>query len=867
MTTFLGLALIAFVWTAVAFYLVSERAQAESDAVKANTNLTRLFEEHIVGLIKSNDLVLRQLQAAAASGTLAAGFREFAEQLGEGNEPAYQLSLLDADGYITHSNRAPVTEIINIAEREHFKVHVGAIDIGLFISAPIVGRLSQQTSIQLTRALRTKDGAFAGVAVASLSTARLARFYELVDLGKDGAINLVGFDGIVRASAGMRIANTGSSMASRGLLQRAAQAAEGWYLTKGSIDGIKRYMTFRRVERYPLVLAVGRSEAAVLGQYWQANNTVLTLASCLTLFILIVVAANCQRVRSLEIARSIARKKSSELELTLDHMSQGIFMVDAELNLALMNKQAAKLLGLPEDFVTRRPKFQDVLAYQLEHDEFGANLQAADPNLRELVLGGGVAGQDAVYERTRPNGTVLEVHSVPLPDGGFVRTFTDISERKRNADRIAHMAHHDALTGLPNRVLLRTRIEAAWRRQRRNRDCFALLLVDLDHFKEVNDMLGHAAGDELLRIVSERLQECVRDGDIVARLGGDEFAIFQDAVSERSDVEALARRVVEAVGAPYVLAGNPATIGASIGIATSMDISDIEQLLHNADLALYRVKSEGRNGFRLFAPEMDATAQARRQLESDLRHARERGEFEMVYQPIIDLGSGRVVNVEALLRWNHPVHGCMTPGQFLPLAEDIGVMPSVDTWVLQTACAEAMRWPGEIELAVNLSPAKFKRRSLLDVVRRTLAATGLPARRLELEISEHTMLHEVVDSMSMLEALREIGVRIALDDFGTGHSSLSDLRAFSFDKIKIDQSFVADIDRRADCAAIVSAIAGMGRSLGAQTTAEGIETTAQEALARAAGCTQGQGYLYGRPMPATALRALLADEGTSRAVA
>jgi diguanylate cyclase (GGDEF)-like protein len=542
-------------------------------------------------------------------------------------------------------------------------------------------------------------------------------------------------------------------------------------------------------------------------------------------------------------------------------MSQGIMMVDGDATVALMNRQALTLLGLPEDMALRRPKFDDLVAHQLRQGEFGG----VDPRVRTYIDAGLSVPILLEYERSRPNGVVLEVRSVNLPDGGFVRTFTDISKRKRDEEKIAHMAHHDALTGLANRALLRDRIEMALHRQRREGETFALLLLDLDRFKNVNDTLGHGAGDELLCAVAERLLRCVRDVDTVARLGGDEFAILQAGTNARASVEILARRIIEVIEEPYVLGGTPAEISTSIGIARSADSAEIEQLFHNADLALYGAKSEGRNGFRLFEPEMDAAAQARRQMEDDLRQATSRGDFEIFYQPMFELSTGRINAIEALLRWNHPTRGRIAPADFMPVAEEIGLMVAIDTWVLETACAEAARWPAEIVVAINLSPAKFRRRTLVKAVQHALMSSDLPAQRLELEISERVVLHQDEGNLAQLFALHDLGVRIALDDFGVAQSSLSDLRLFGFDKIKIDQSFVAEIERSHGAAAIVAAVASLGRTLGAETTAEGVETAAQAELVRAAGCTQAQGYFYSRPISADEIAALLREGGNAEA--
>jgi diguanylate cyclase (GGDEF)-like protein len=863
-STFFALAMIALIWGAVEFDLNAEHDRSEADAIRSSGNLARVFEDHIVRLIKDNDRILRQLQLSSVRGTLSVDFDRLISEVENSVQPSADLTLVDARGILTTTSEGPPKERIDLNDREYFKVHFHSPEAGLYISAPVRGRISKKWSIQLTRALRTPHGAFAGVVVASIRADKLARFYELVELGPGGAISLVGLDGIIRASAGLKVDAIGRSMAGSELMRRVATTEEGSYTIEGVLDGVRRLVSYRVIEGFPLALWIGRAEREVFGVYWRNRYSYRLIAAGLTLFILIVVSISISHrerlVRTREDLRAseaLAREKSGELELTLEHMSQGIMMIDADQNVAFVNRRAVELLDLPES-VHSRPKFADVMAHFLAHDEFGKDDRKVAPQLWEAIKAGDLHGANT-YQRTRPNGVTLEIRTTSLPAGGLVRTFTDISERKRNENKIAHMAHHDALTGLANRVLLRSHVEAALGRQRRKGEDFALLVIDLDRFKPVNDTFGHAAGDELLRCVAQRLRACVREVDVVARLGGDEFAILQGAAEGRDSAAAFARRLVAALSEPYSLDGHAAVIGASIGIAWSADSADIEELFHNADLALYRVKSEGRNGYRLFEPEMDVAAQMRRHMEAELREALARGEFEIHYQPIFDLATRDVASVEALLRWNHPERGRISPADFMPLAEDIGLMPSIDAWVLETACTEAAHWPGNVRIAINLSPAKFKRRTLVDTVRRALAASQLAARRLELEISERTLLQDDSDSIAQLRALHDLGVRIALDDFGTCQSSLSDLRAFPFDKIKIDQSFVGDIGTRADCAAIVAAIAGLGRSLGAETTAEGVETQTQADLVRAAGCTQAQGYLYSQPLSAGAIMVLLTE--------
>jgi diguanylate cyclase (GGDEF)-like protein len=873
-TTFFGLAMIALIWGAVEFHLSIERNRSEAGAIQSTGNLARVFEEQIIRTIRANDRMLRSLQLSSVNGTLQEDFKRWAAEVNESSDFTIQLGLVNADGLLIGSSLGPIQQATRLGDRDYFKAHLDSADAGLFIGKSIVGRMSGKWSIPLTRALRTPHGEFAGIVFASLSSTRLAQFYASIDLGSGGAIMVVGRDGGVRASAGMKVDVMERPMVGSQLLQRIETASEGFYYSQGKFDGTDRIASFRAVEGFPLAVWVGRAEADVFGNYWRNSNSYRFYAAGLTLFILIIVFVNVRHRKGLERARlelraseANAREKSRELELTLDHMSQGIMMVDPDHTVALINRQATKLLGLPQDFTTQRPKFDEVLRHQWANGEFGLNGESVEAHVRRFIKSGGVSGELAVYERTRPNGIVLEINSNPLPNGGFVRTYTDISDRKRNENKIAHMAHHDALSGLCNRVLLTTQIEIALGRQRRQGEEFALLLVDLDRFKPVNDTFGHAAGDELLRCVAQRLRECVREVDVVARLGGDEFAILQVATTGRACVETLARRVVDVVSAPYLLDGHPASVGASIGIARSADSPEIEQLFQNADLALYRVKAEGRNSFRLFEPEMNAAAQAKRQMEQDLRHALAHGEFEIFYQPMFDLATGKVTSVEALLRWNHPLRGRIAPDAFMPVAEEIGLMPKVDAWVLETACTEAVGWPGGIVIAVNLSPAIFGQHTLTGSVRAALVKAGLPARRLELEISERIMLQEESSTLEHLRSLQDLGVRVALDDFGVAHSSLSDLRLFSFDKIKIDRSFVAEMEISQESAAIVAAIAGLGRSLGAVTTAEGIETQSQADLARAAGCIEAQGYLYSRPVPVAEIRALLNEAGARTLVA
>jgi diguanylate cyclase (GGDEF)-like protein/PAS domain S-box-containing protein len=433
----------------------------------------------------------------------------------------------------------------------------------------------------------------------------------------------------------------------------------------------------------------------------------------------------------------------------------------------------------------------------------------------------------------------------------LVAVINDVTERKKSERRIAFMAHHDALTGLANRAAMTEKIKEAAARQRRSGEPFTILLLDLDRFKFVNDSLGHVAGDALLHEVAARLKESLRENDLLARLGGDEFAIIQvGETDQREAARVLADRVISVFDKPFNIEGVEVNIGTSIGIALAPDhATDSENLLKMADLALYRAKAAGRHRYRVFDPEMSAVANQRQEIESELRRAIQQDELEVHYQPIIDAKTRKICGAEALVRWQHPTKGAIPPDQFIPLAEETGLITQIGEWVLHTACTEAATWPAGVKLAVNLSPVQFRKTNLPEVVMYALAQSGLPPERLELEITETALIGSATECLPALRQFKNLGIAIALDDFGTGYSSLSQLRLFPFDKIKIDKSFTQNLTKRSECAAIISATLALAHSLNIATTAEGVETPEQYKLLRLAGVTSLQGYLFKRPCP------------------
>jgi len=547
-------------------------------------------------------------------------------------------------------------------------------------------------------------------------------------------------------------------------------------------------------------------------------------------------------------------------DLAIENIPLGLCMFDRDGRIVLFNQRYTRLMQLEPASLRGR----SLLDLFKERKKTGA-FQGDPEEFFARVRGEMHAGRAITRIMEAVDGRSLRVVDQPMPDGGWIATFEDITEWRKAESQIVYMARHDPLTALPNRTVFREAMEQTLRRLKPDEQ-LSVLCLDLDHFKDVNDTLGHPVGDELLKSVAQRIMQCVRETDLVARLGGDEFAIVHVATaSESSESAQLASRLVDVVSAPYQLESHQVVVGVSIGVSVApADSGDPDQLLKNADMAMYRAKGDGRGTYRFFESGMDARAQARRIMELELRTAVRAQEFEIHYQPIRDLQADRITGVEALVRWNHPLRGMITPGDFIPLAEETGLIVAIGDWVLRRACADASRWPENLCIAVNLSPVQFRNRNLIVMVKQALADSGLAPERLELEITESVLLQDSGATLERLHTLRKLGVRISMDDFGTGYSSLSYLRSFPFDKIKIDRSFIHELATREDSMAIVRAVTGLGKSLGIATTAEGVETTEQLEILRNEGCTEVQGYLFSPPIPLPQIERLLtADQAVS----
>jgi len=613
----------------------------------------------------------------------------------------------------------------------------------------------------------------------------------------------------------------------------------------GGSDGFAR--DSRTVKLLALCGILLLAMLAVEPAAWDLRETLLLAFAA----VLAVIAGLLVRHDRLADQRLAAER--AQLSIAVNNIPQGLVLYDSSARIIICNQPYIDMFGLSPDVAKPGCTMQRLIAHRKETGSFEGDVDAFCNAIIQTVSLGKATRQ--ITEA--PGGRAIEIINRPLKSGGWVATIEDITERRRAEEKIAHLAHYDGLTELPNRLLFRERLEQSLREIKPGEQ-LAVLYIDIDEFKGVNDALGHPVGDELLKTVARRLRGCLKDTDVAARLGGDEFAILQTAVKDRTETVELVDAIHSAIRQPFDCIGHLITTDASIGIAVAPgDGVDLDQLLKNADLALYGAKGDGRRTYRFFEVGMDQRAQARRSLELELRQAISDGGLEAHYQPVVNLEDGKISSCEALLRWRHPVRGMISPAEFIPVAEDSGLINQLGVWVLNAACAEATTWPDHVRVAVNVSPVQFRSESLALNVAAALAASGLAASRLELEITEAVLIRDDDAALDMLHQLRRLGVRIALDDFGTGYSSLSYLQRFPFDKIKIDRSFIKDIAGPGASSSIVQAVVNIAAASDMTTTAEGVETEQQRNLLHILGCTEMQGWLFSPAVPAAEIRQLL----------
>jgi diguanylate cyclase (GGDEF)-like protein len=861
-----GVLLIAAIVVSTAIMVGNFRNRALSDSERELKNTALILAEQIDRSFQGLELVQSSVTDKIQSLGIASS-DDYARQMSgrdvhlmlkasiSGLVHIDAITLINADGKLLNFSRYWPAPPLDVTDRDYFKAFKSDAQLTSFMSLPVHNRGNSTWTVFLVRKITAPNGEFLGLVLGAVELSYFERLFGSIVLRDGSSITLYRSDGILLTRYPRIESVIGKSFESP--INALGNSDSGTARFIGKMEGKDRLLAAHRLAHYPLFVSVAMDTSAALASWHKETNILLSAGSIAGLTVAIMILLIVRQLAQAHIfsTRRLALEKQ-RLDTAINNMSQGLIMFDSAERLVVCNDFYIDMYGLSRHIAKPGCSLLALLRHRVETGGFSHH----DPERYRLELLAGLAlGKITNVIVETAKGREVSVTSSPMTGGGWVATHEDITERRRAEAKIAYMAHHDALTDLPNRLRLCEQLRQMLARSKRGVQ-LAVFCLDLDQFKDVNDALGHRVGDLLLQSVADRLRQCIRDADMVARLGGDEFAIVQVDATQPTDATSLASRLIEAINAPYELDSYQVVVGLSIGIALAPnDGLDPDQLLRNADMALYRAKADGRGLYRFFEPEMDARMQARRRLEIDLRKAIANSEFELFYQPLVDMQTEHVTGFEALIRWHHPERGLVSPVDFIAVAEETGLIVPLGDWVLRQACAEAATWPSAVKVAVNLSPIQFKNKNLLLSVVSALAASGLSPSRLELEITEAVLLQETDATLAILHELRGLGVRISMDDFGTGYSSLGYLRKFPFDKIKIDRSFIFDMSDHDDSLAIVRAVIAMGNSLGIATTAEGVETRGQFKQLKLEGCTEVQGYLFSPPKPAAELKGLLAS--------
>ena len=860
----LNLVLIGFALWA----LQQSRQQFEQIAAVTADNLSRLMEHDIAASVRVIDLALQSLaEAIEGRGALSAGdTRELNALLDRKLTQLPELDGLrvaDAQGVLTHGTLVNPQSRLSIADRDYFILLRERPDAGLVVSSPVQGRITGRWVINFSRALRHRDGSFAGVVQGSVPLSHFIEQFIPLQVGTKGSFTLFDqkFRLVVRhpTSAGTRDA-VGMPFGSPELRELVNSGrSEGIYKARSIIDNIERISAFRHVADTQFYLVLGMASDDYLAG-WQEEKYKALIVVLLFILTSLMVSYLIQRawrnqsaaVRALEQAyRTLDAEK--QLNQTIIRSSPfAIYTRDRRGIVTAWNPAAEKLFGWRAEQILGKPLLT------VPHDKARETNELRDRVLRgESII-------DLEVQRQKQDGTLFDLSTTlaPLRDAsgtvtGYLAIAADITARKAAEQQVEFLAYRDVLTGLPNRLLLQDRFGQAVAHAERSHSKVALVFLDLDNFKTINDSLGHAVGDALLREIARRLGECVRETDTISRQGGDEFLLVLSDLTGTEAIPPVLLKIRERLQSPFTVDGHELTTSASIGVALYPDDGrDFETLLKKADTAMYRAKDAGRNHYRFFDEQMNVEAVEHLHLKSGLRRALAQGEFELYYQPQFELASGRVVGVEALLRWRHPDDGLIPPARFIPVAEDSGLIVPIGDWVIQEACRQAMAWRAAglppLIMAVNLSAVQFRRGEVQQTIAQALQTTGFDPHLLELELTESVLIGDTETVLSSVRQLKQLGVKLSVDDFGTGYSSLSYLKRFDVDKLKIDQSFIRDLASDPDDAAIVRAIVQMAGSLNLRTIAEGVEDAATLALLREFSCDEAQGYHFAQPMTAQA---------------
>ena len=886
----LGLALV--ITGSAALFIVHLETRAVEDNERSLGGLATILADQADRALQAIELV----QDAVLAEFRTAGIRSADQYAEVASRPAMHaalrtwiaalpqanaITLVDARGQLLNFSRYWPIPTVNIADRDYFKALSSEPSLQRYVGRPVSNRGDGAMTIYIARKVAAPDGTFLGLVLGAVELGYFEGLYDRISPADDAVVSLFRNDGMLLVrhphfpgTIGRIFSQAGATLIS------ASPALGGVTRTVSPIDGQDRLVAARALKTYPLILSVSRTAAACLAAVRQQAAIVGAATLLLDLGLLGLVLLGRRRARAqAQLAQSEAARAAAEARergeralrvqdarfgIALDNMVQGLCLFDRDAALIVMNARFARMYAVPE--ALRRPGTAlPALLAHLEDPERGLG-PAAAAALVAACEHTAAQGYPVSLTCDFADGRAVNVVHAPIPGGGWLCTHEDVTERRRSEARVAHMARHDALTGLPNRLVLKERMDAALARCD-PRAPATVLCLDLDGFKTVNDTHGHPVGDALLCAVAARFAATVAADDLVARLGGDEFAIVLGMAALPADAARLARSLVAALEAPITVNGHTLAIGTSIGIASADDASGTAAtLLRQGDIALYQAKAAGRGTWRFFDPAMDVEIQRRRQLGTDLRHALAEGRFVLHFQPIVGAHSQALHGFEALPRWHHPEHGDVGLAEFIPLAEEVGLIKPLGAWMLATACRAAAAWPDSVRVAVNLSPLHFAGEGLDADVRAALAESGLRPERLELEITESVLSQDNAANLSVLRALRAAGVRIAMDAFGTGYSSLGTLHRFPFDRLKIDPGFVRGLARDGGSVEILRALLWLGRALKIDVLAEGVETLEQARILREEGCQELQGTLFGRPAPVADLAAILAlTSGSLRA--
>lgn len=860
-----ALAFVAFL-TITALY-----RQATRDVIRGLDSLSTVLADQadhaLQAMELAQDAVVEGLRESSdpASYAAAAGSLSLHQELRARISSLPQvnaLTVLDHTGRLLNFSRRWPIPSIDLSDRDYFQELAADPERQRVVSRPFQNRGDGIWTIFIARKITAADGTFLGAVLGAVELRYFQDLYNRIVPAEDFVVGVFRNDGILLTRFPHREDATGAAFPrSTAMTLATAGIVNGNARATSPIDGSDRFVSVRSLAHYPMRLYVSREAAIGLAPFRQQAAAValvaILLAAGLNLSLMFArrklrIRENRTRAEERIRAERDLRKQHAAFGVALDNMTQGLCLFSGAAELVVMNARFAELYGIPPELSAGGTSA--VLIQNTIVDRLSAGCDSRDMLVRPS---GGVPLRSTIH---LVDGRALDIVRAPVPGGGWVCTHEDVTEQRRAAERMRFLAGHDVLTNLPNRRLFEERVEETLLAGANADIEAALLCIDLDRFKQINDVFGHPAGDTLLSEVARRL-DTFADRCVPARIGGDEFALLAPTLADGMTPAGWAQAIIDTLTEPVDLAGTRVEIGCSIGIALfPQDGDTYDRLLIAADMALFKAKRLSKGGFVFFEAAMDSEARARHELARDLKAAIGTSQLHLHYQPQFDVATGDVLGFEALLRWNHPLRGPVSPAQFIPIAEETGLILPIGAWVLRAACEEAARWERPLGIAVNLSIAQFQQEGLAEVVNAALRDARLAPGRLELEVTESLFLHDTARAQDLLLTFKRDGVRVAIDDFGTGYSSLLTLQSFPFDRIKIDRSFVDQIGVNPKGAAIVQAIIALGASLGIAVIAEGIETEDQLAFLRRYGCAEMQGYLRGRPQPIAAYRSLLASE-------